>query len=302
MFINKTSPAPNMRRMSPIAEQKYESKRFLPWFWPDNELAESIDLRRKEFIRNPDSVLRIGETAVQTAASRLLVLQADYLAYQYPDAYTLENSHVINKITDERFSLNTDNSSLDALAISGLLGQEDICMVEQQDDERHIMAAGFVASPTDWDLPKFIGLGMDQVHAKVAGYSDRLKATVDRSLISLPEFPERQFARNNIFLEQNSALAIFPSSKPQLDPATISDPGNEIYLRTERETLTRLPSENRRFIVFTIKPHVYRLADVAANNRHHDLADAIVTNKVLRRNEALALTALDYLLSFDSGN
>lgn len=296
VFINRTAPAPNMRRMTPVNERKVEGRRFLPWFWPDDELRPSVHIRRELFLRSSDvlQTSKIGEAATRAASQQLLELQADYLSDHFPALYSIENGRIRNKATDDTFDLRHGRGDLDPLAISGLLGQEDICIVEELEDGRHVMAAGFIASPTDWSLPDFIDLDMDRIHARVDRYHDRLKATIDRSMATLPEFPERQFARNNVFLEQNPSLAIFPADKPELEPAAIADPGREIFLRTERETLTRLPREHRRFIVFTIKPHVYPLSFVK-DLRGKELAAAIESNDVLGRNVELARIALDYL-------
>lgn len=136
-------------------------------------------------------------------------------------------------------------------------------MLEQQDDGRQVLVAGFLATPTNWNLSNFRNEDMDKIHHHVVGYDKptegsrvRLKDTIDRTLMS-DQYP-RHKQRNNIFTDSEPALAHDPATfMPQ--PQTITDPGNQIFMRSERETLTRLPStetypNGNRFIIYHQTP------------------------------------------------
>lgn len=276
-----------------------------PWFAPDSELVPSIKLRKQYYAKVPQRILQSGHSnrrQIRDAASQLLDLQSEYLATTYPDIYSIENLAtvgriIINKATDDRFQLD-DNRYTHPLAISGLLSQEDICIVEQTPDNRQLLAAGFVAAPTDWELSKLLGKDMDQIHARFPGYADRLKAVVDSTMANLPEFPHMKY-RNNLFLHATSDLALFPPQH-ESDTSAITDPGNQIFVRTERETLTRLPAtekypNNNRYSIFTIKPHVYPLSSVINTSRRDKLVDALEKNNTLKATGHLAQLALSYL-------
>ncbi len=314
MRINPLAPAANMRRITPPHEKPAEGERFVSWFAPDNELADAVTLRKEIFLADQERILYVGKkknrAKIRAASQQLLELQATYLVEHFPEQYGFEDDPefgrlIINKTTGDTFCVHPTKDDWHPLAICGLLGQEDICVVEQQDDGRQVLVAGFLATPTNWNLSNFVNEDMDKIHHHVAGYDKpvdgsrvRLKDTIDRTLISLPEYPIRQTERNNIFTDNEPALAHDPATFiPQ--PRTINDPGSQIFMRSERETLTRLPSTDayplgNRFIIFTIKPHVFPLSEVA-NERHDELTAALQTNKVLQERKKLAKKALRYL-------
>lgn len=299
--INNRALAANLRTAAVEDEEP-----FVPWFAPDDELQKTVALRKRIYDTNPDRVFHGGKSnqqALRVAAAQLLELQADYLAGHFPESYAIETTTklgrcVINKVTDDRFQLETTTSDLHPLVASGLLGQEDICMVKQSDDGRHIFTAGFVATPTDWELTKFIGKDMDEVHLRFPSYPERLKKVVDDTLTELPEFPAMKY-RNNMFLYKNPQLNDAPGTQPDINPYDITDPGSQVFIRTERETLIRLPSQdgNPGDIVFTIKPQVFPLETIRTSSRREKLVAAIRTNTVLQHDELLAGIALGYLLA-----
>jgi hypothetical protein len=292
--INELALAANMRKVIQPDEMNTED-RYGPWFAPDDELAQAAAIRQEAYALAPERVLQTAndDPAVRAASAELLRLQSSYLAERFPDSYTINGNLVRNNTTSDSFNIYPGQSDLHPLAAVGLLGQEDICVVEQLEDRRHTFVAGFVASPTDWNLPEFIGLDMDQVHRRFDGYEAALKKTVDRTLSSLPPFPGRQIARNNLFLYLDPSLAIIPGEQPTFHSDDITDPGSQIFLRSEYETLTRLPHPYDRYIIFTIKPHVYPLS-VVKQERGEEFAAAIGTNSVLHRDD-FAGVALDYL-------
>lgn len=276
-----------------------------PWFAPDEELVPAVKLRKQYYAKVPQRILqstKINRQEVRNAASQLLELQSEYLTTAYPDIYSIENLGtvgrvIINKATTDQFRLD-DTRYTHPLAISGLLGQEDICIVEQTPDERQLLVAGFVATPTDWELGKLISKDMDQIHARFPGYMERLKAVVDSTMANLPEYPHMKY-RNNLFLHATADLALFPP-QPEVNLVSIEDPGNQIFIRTERETLTRLPAnekypENGRYSIFTIKPHVYSLSSVAKTDKRSKLIAALEKNDTLKAEGDLAKLALAYL-------
>jgi hypothetical protein len=314
MRINPLAPSPNMRRVTPPQEQEH-GERFVSWFAPDDELKMARDIRAAAYIDTPNQVLytKNNDPAIRAASEQLLDLQAHYLAEHFPDFYSIENTDefgevITNKITDDKFSLKPSESELHPLTICGLLGQEDICIVKEKKNGEYVLVAGFLATPTGWNLSDFINRNMDQIHQDVDGYNERLKVTVDRSLASLPQFPERQIARNNVFLERDPTLALAPGTRSQFEPTTIRNAGNQLFIRSERETLTRLPStdeypNNDKYIIFTIKPHVYSL-EITASLRAEDLSAALGSNAVLNsyKHSKKAQKYLEEITSFTASD
>ncbi len=276
---------------------KVEGKPFIPWFWPDNELAEAVKLRQKIFLEDQSTVLNTADDdpIVRAASQQLLWLQATYLAEHFPEKYAIEQNRkfgklIINKTTDDKFSIRPDIDDWHPLAISGMLGQEDILLVKRnQKNGKQVLTAGFLATPSFWNLADFIGSDMDTIHKnEIKDYTKptkdngkpRLKDTVDKTLENMREYPDGLIGRNNIFVVYSPSLA--QHEAVDVEPKkVITNPDGGIYLRSERETLARLPAAYDDFIVFTIKPNMFRMSDVR-RERGEDFTRTLATNSVLR--------------------
>lgn len=302
MMISLTDPAVNKQKVThpDIADRPED---FEPWMDPDAELAAAIEIRKAAYLADPDRICLTGDgdPAIRAASQQFLELQSDYLARHFPEIYEIGADEegiriIVNKASGDTYPLYPDPDHLHPLAISGLLGQEDFCLVEERDG-KHYMVAGFVASPTDWDPPSFIGRDMDGVHAKFENYF-KIKGAVDRILTELREYPDDIVMRNNKFLFTHGLLAYVPGAMPEQDPSTITDPGEEIFLRTERETLTRLPStdeypDGNRYLIFSIKAMNFSLRE-AAKRRGARLLRALGKDTKLSES-VFAPLARDYL-------
>lgn len=296
MKMNVTAPSANM---GPVTHpnQIREEETTSPWFWPDNELAKAVKLRQATFLENQKRILKTSKNdpIVRAASQQLLWLQSNYLADHFPDIYMIEENEnfgpvITNKSTDDQFAVRPEKGDWHPLAISGMLGQEDICLVQRKKAGRQVLVAGFLATPTHWNLSNFLNADMDEIHRDVSGYhmpaslerNYRLKDTVDKTLEKLREYPDGIIARNNQFVGYNPSLALEPDAELGLKADKVrKNPGDYIYLRSERETLTRLPAPYDDFAVFTIKPNVFRMSDVR-RLRGADFARAVATNAVLR--------------------
>jgi hypothetical protein len=303
--INLRAPAANTDIVTPLGAAT-SPEEFQPWFAPDEQMGEAVEIRKAAYYANPDRVLNTNnnDPAIRIVSELLLNLQAKDLATNFPNYYELdEGVSITNKITQDTYSLQPTENDLHPLAISGLLSQEDLCLVRQTDDGRQIFEAGFLATPTKWHLDMFLGMDMDGIHGDIGGYNEKLKKAVDSMMLNLPEYPKKQIVRNNLFLYLNSPLALLPDGLPDFNPEDITDPGNQIFLRSERETLTRMPAikrfpDSNLYTLFTIEPRVFALKTIKENmNRKklEKLIGALQTNTVLTRKALIAEKALAYL-------
>lgn len=299
MKMNVTAPAANMAPVTHpnISMDELGERRLVPWFWPDDELAKAVEFRRDAFVHNQARVLNTAENdpVVRAASQQLLWLQSHYLAERFPAKYAIEQSHkfgrvILNKVTGDAFSMRPEQDEWHPLVASGILGQEDLCIVQRKRSGKQVLVAGFLATPTHWNLSRFIDADMDKIHKNVSGYHKptsaesrwRLKDTVDKTLDNLRVYPDGIISRNNQFIEYDPSLALEPSIESRYyAKKSAKDLGNRIYLRSERETLTRLPAPYDDFSVFTIKPNVYRMSDVR-RLRGADFMRAIATNAILQ--------------------
>jgi len=128
------------------------------------------------------------------------------------------------------------------------LVQEDLAVL-QLVDGHWVLTAGVVAFPTHWTVSDKVGLPLEGIHAPVAHYETELRERVDRFHDRLTV--DRPAWRRNWFVLPTSELHL-PAFGHRLHVADgITDDGRPMWIRSERQTLRRLPESDA--IVFTIR-------------------------------------------------
>jgi len=153
---------------------------------------------------------------------------------------------------------------LDAIERLALVVDEDVCYLQADTRDRYVLVAGCVCSPSHWRLTEKIGRPVADVHQHVPHYTRDLAARVDQFLGRLR--PGSSVARRNWTVHETSER-FEPFSPPPLDV-----PPGEQWLRTERQTLTRLPRSGA--VQFTIRTDMAQLATVPVEHRRR-LADRL---------------------------
>lgn len=141
------------------------------------------------------------------------------------------------------------------LGISGGLGEagqavwEDLCVLTQA-GEGYRLTGGALAFPTDWHLAEKIGQPLLGVHAPIHGYADQLSEGVDRFIDGLRA--GEVYGRTNWFVVASDALRYLPQDDPaeRFAHVTSANAGETLFVRSERQTLRRLPETGA--ILFTI--------------------------------------------------
>ncbi|HEV7762900.1 MAG TPA: DUF3445 domain-containing protein [Acidimicrobiales bacterium] len=150
---------------------------------------------------------------------------------------------------------------------AGRLVAEDLCVLVPgggDDGGGWILGAGSVCFPSHWRLPDKLGRSMAAVHDPVPDYAADLSDRVDRFLDKLRV--GRGVWRRNWTVHTAPDLYAPAVPAPPDPPVTADDAGPRLWLRSERQTLTRLPRTGA--IVFTIRTQQVPLAVVAS---HPDL-------------------------------
>ena len=144
--------------------------------------------------------------------------------------------------------------------------QEDLCVLVPGDDGWRL-AGGVVCFPSMWRIGDKLGLPLASVHGPVPAYADELGPRVDRFLDRLR--PERPVWRRNWFIHESPALH---QPEPPPPAARLPEVPDGLWLRSERQTLRRLPRTDG--ILFTIATQQVPLAVLA---ERPDVAAGIAT-------------------------
>jgi len=156
-------------------------------------------------------------------------------------------------------------SDLHPIDAAARLVAEDLCLlVPGNGGGGWVLGAGSVCFPSHWRVTEKLGLPLAAVHAPVPDYAAELAGRVDRFLDKLRA--GRGVVRRNWTVHTEPDLYAPDLPPPPDPPITPDEAGRRLWLRSERQTLTRLPRTGA--IVFTIRTQQVRLAAVAT---HPDL-------------------------------
>ena len=138
----------------------------------------------------------------------------------------------------------------------GRLVQCDVCLMEEG-PQGHVLTAAALCFPASWQLSEKIGKPLPAIHRPVPEYDSNLEKRVQRVFDSLR--PGMILTRANALLSPTAALYV-PKSEEEPRKREKSP-----YLRTERQTLRRLPRTSA--IVFGIHTTIMAIADLPEADR-----------------------------------
>ncbi|KAM0746598.1 hypothetical protein T439DRAFT_329704 [Meredithblackwellia eburnea MCA 4105] len=194
---------------------------------------------------------------------------------------------ITNLITNEHWDfeeLDRTEPGWNPMKIAGLLQQDDLaCMVEGSDGQ-YFFQAGSICTAGFWRLEDKIGLSLEDIHSRgvVPKWKEKLKFSMERFFQKMKH--DKPVQRNNYFFQIDDQLGwssntngpekIFDQGNkgpvPSLlaasedpswkAPAPTDDP-NDVWFRTERQTLRRMPKTG--CILFTIRTYFHKVADIA---------------------------------------
>ncbi|MBN8825650.1 MULTISPECIES: DUF3445 domain-containing protein [unclassified Spirosoma] len=195
------------------------------------------------------------------------------LANTYPAQFSLTRQdnqwHWVNHILAEETTFRQgDDTSLPHAPLDwvGRQVQEDVLLLSGHEGR---LVAGQLCFANDWSLDEKIGLPFWQIHAPINPIVEPMMRSAEAFMQRLPA--GKSFWRANWSVKVSNQLdrstRHLPTLKQQLNDClprlTIDTIGDQLYLRVERQTLTRLPKSG--VILFTIHTYQSRLADEAAD-------------------------------------
>ncbi|MEY2404983.1 MAG: hypothetical protein QOD38_2534 [Acidimicrobiaceae bacterium] len=142
---------------------------------------------------------------------------------------------------------------LEPLERAALRVEEDLCVLVDG-----VLVAGCVCFPSHWRLAGMLGRPLTEIHERVPGYASELGSKVDSFL--------RRLTTGTVAGRRNFAIHELPDLFAPEVPPTLGVPPSEQWLRTERQTLRRLPRSEA--VLFTIRTQQVQLQDVDVVTRH----------------------------------
>ena len=234
------------------------------WFELDARYVDDMAERRRLLAERHDDVFGVLPEA-EDASREVLQRLVTHLTTQFPDWFAVEGNTLVNRLTDETWHL--ADPPCHPLELAGRLVQEDLCIIHS-DGEAPRFTAAVLCFPSRWRLHEKLGRPLTAVHGPVPFYAHRLAAPVDRFMAKVK--PGHIASRLNWSVLDDPAMYQPGGKWREATNAAVTpqNAGDTLYLRVERQTLTRLPQSGA--VLFGIRVHSYPLA--TAITRPHGAA------------------------------
>jgi hypothetical protein len=210
-----------------------------------------------------DWLMVTGEHAVETAEKRRLHAEGADIFRMLPEgepAAAELGSVLETHLSRHHPAIQLDPAIEAPLARLGLAVQEDLCLMQAGPDGYRLVGA-FVAFPSRWNIAEKIGRPISGIHAPVPGLDPAIGRPIhlffERLAVGHPVWRANWSITDDPTLHQPSN-----AFRRTVTVVTPEDAGRRLWVRVERQTLTRLPET--RAVVFTILTFVAPLAAVAA--------------------------------------
>jgi hypothetical protein len=137
-------------------------------------------------------------------------------------------------------------------------------LTKREGEDQYRLIGAAVAWPSDWHPKDKIGLPLRALHAPIAGYEEQLATGVDRFMDTLK--PGAIYGRCNWFIAPTGERRWIADAPPEeaFAHVTPDNAGETLFVRSERQTLRRLPETGA--ILFTIGIYVEQLGALSPDN------------------------------------
>ncbi|WP_394727144.1 heme-dependent oxidative N-demethylase family protein [Altererythrobacter sp. GH1-8] len=143
---------------------------------------------------------------------------------------------------------------------------EDMCLLTlAPGDDQYRLVGAAVAWPSDWHPKDKIGLPLRALHAPIAGYEEHLATGVDRFMETLKA--GQIYGRCNWFIAPTGERRWLADAPPHeaFAHVTPDNAGETLFVRSERQTLRRLPETGA--ILFGIGVYVTPYGELSQANQ-----------------------------------
>lgn len=242
------------------------------WILADDNLRRDLD-ERERLLREARDVVFAAESGTEAAQTEIWSLLVDHLCARFPDLYERVGDAVRIRPLDRVIEPGDDAP----LIAAARLIQEDLVLMRRGPDGYRLVAA-VLCFPSFWSLKERFGATLDQLHAPVPGYAERLGLRMNRIFDNLQT--DLPVWRVNWSIAPDGTLHQ-PVSRAK--PRRWLEDGLDAFIRVERQTLRRLPGTGD--ILFTIKLHADPVTALKGHSRGAELAQSLA-GQIERLDEA----------------
>lgn len=235
------------------------------WIDVDAKLGAYLDEKERLIAAERDEVF-VAEAGTEQAQAEVLRLLAEHLPERYPGTYRRVGDAIA--VAARRIELG-DGPPLLAAA---RLVQEDLILM-QRDAAGWRLTAGVVCFPSSWRVRDKFGRPVEEIHAPVPGFGPgtRPAELIARMFDNLR--PGQPMIRWNWSLYGDDVLP-HPLPSPTARRYGDGERADQVFLRTERQTLRRLPETGA--IMFTVRIGIDPLETLEQHPNRGAIAAALI--------------------------
>ncbi len=245
-FATKRVGADGQQKMDVLAVKD------LDWFRVEDTYEQILSHKLDLISRYRDLVYAVTPQAGE-GAREALKLAGGYLADRYPARFSMEQDELIDLRTHRK--VRVAGEVKDPLLSLASLVDEDLVVMELDKAGTYRVSAACACCPSHWSIHQKLGKTLKDVHKPVPNLNLNIGDQLDQLMSNLPAM--RPVGRINMLVNFDPRWSQFPAviqSRPY-PHATLekSSIGDRLFLRNERETITKLPETQA--ILFTIKTY-----------------------------------------------
>lgn len=216
------------------------------WLIVDEVYSAQI-AERLRLLREARALVLSVSPQAEPAAAELLDLVLGQLELR--DDFIVDGPQV--RCPDGRTVVVDEAAPFDTLA--GLV-QEDFCLLQKVGDE-HVISGAALCFPASWTLAEKFMKPMVRVHVPVPSYDENVAKRSQR-LFDGVRAGRPMWRKNANWYQSGELFHPRPENAPRTEVAAEAAP----YLRSERQSLVRLPKTNT--VAFSIHTYLLRREDV----------------------------------------
>ena len=230
------------------------------WIEDQPDFGSQLEVRREVLDRHPDVIVRAPESSC--AEHELLAMLTELLPASLPQHYTRVANGLRVEPTGEVWPIEV--AEKDPLGTIARWVPDDFCFMHADAQGTYRLRSAVVCFPTRWQLHAKLGRGLTPIHAPVPGYEDELGKGVEQVFERLTV--ERPLWRINWSIvdapDLYQPIRPLPEDTRLGGERVVRSLGERLWLRTERQSIVRLPVSGA--VIFGIRIRQVRLDQACA--------------------------------------
>lgn len=251
------------------------------WFLVENTYKEYTD-KKFQYVSDPeihDHIVFLSEDCTPVAIE-FYQETTKFMLERYPMCFKVKNGQIHNLIRGDSIPLDpySEKDPKQLLRHLSRFIEEDFILLfpdpAKYDTEEYIFQGGIFGFVAGFDPLERFKLPLTGIHGPVPEYRTKLKPQMNKFFDKLK--PGVFVRRNNWSIQTHNKILVMNANKgvegeeiKSLDPNTL-DFKREVYFRSERQVLTRLPKTGA--IVFSIRTYLTPMWNI----REEGLSDELI--------------------------